>query len=151
MRGRPLGTRFSQVPPLSKLASLWRAGAPACLFSTLGSRGMAAVTQASYGGPQEEEQRAAVESYCSRTLRVALSLCFSSGNLPTPWNRIAWSSVKRRAPPETGLQVGAAECDCAGDCVGLAHSADAQTAESAFPRLGLDTGLPCSPSPRAAQ
>lgn len=95
----------------------------------------------------KEGQRAAIESYCSRTLRVTLSLCFSSGNLPTPWNRIAWSSVKRRAPPEPGLQVRAAECDCAGDCLGLAHSADSQTAESAFPRLGLDTGSPAPPPP----
>lgn len=72
----------------------------------------------------KEGQRAATESYCSRTLRVTLSLCFSSGNLPTPWNRTAWSSVKRWAAPEPGLQVRAAEGDCAGDCVGLAPSAN---------------------------
>lgn len=109
---------------------------------------MAAVTD-KYGGPHEGGAESSHRVLLLKDPQVPLSLYFSSGNLPTPWNRIAWSSVKRRDPPEAGLQVRAAECDCAGDCVGLAHSANAQTTESAFPRLGLDTGIPRPPSPCA--
>ena len=105
------------------------------------------MTQTSYGRPHEGGAESSHGVLLLKDPQVPLSLCFSSGNLPTPWNRIAWSSVKRRDPPEAGLQVRAAECDCAGDCVGLAHSADAQTTESAFPRLGLTQVFPGPPPP----
>lgn len=41
----------------------------------------------------KERQRAAT-GLLLKDPQVTLSLCFSSINLPTPWNRTAWSSVK---------------------------------------------------------